>query len=695
MKKLLLTFFLLVAVISLLAQAPNSFNYQAVVRDSQGEVLQNQNVSLLISILQGSETGTVVYSETHSKNTNDHGLVSLKIGEGTVETDDFSNISWDNGPYFIKLELDPDGGTSYTEMGTTQLLSVPYALYAGQTKTIDHYNSDTLFVVKDYNGNVVFAVFPDGAKVFVNDTSVKGPVGGFAVSGRNSSKNLKGEYEIMKITPDSARFYVNQGAKGPVGGFAVSGRNNKKGILEDMFLTTSDSTRVYVNQTAKGPIGGFAVSGRNTGKSNNAKFLDLTSTNYLIGHESGSSLTTGNYNSFIGYQAGKGVTTGDHNIFIGYMSGFMNTTGYDNIFIGDSSGYANDKGYNNIFIGNKAGQENIDGEYNVVLGNSAGLKNNGNYNVFIGYESGYNNVSGSDPRYSKWNTFIGYQSGKGNVTGWQNIAIGYQAGLKNDSATNQFFIGNSAGQNLTSGYGNSFIGHGSGVNSVDVMNNTFVGYYAGNDNIYGNNNTLLGYAAGKKMKGSDNTYIGYMSGYNNINGSGNVFIGSGAGFNETGSEKLYIDNSSTSQPLIWGDFLNDNVVINGNSDDNTEGYDFYVNGRAGGDYTWNSLSDKKLKKNIFTISNALGKVLKMRGVQFNWKDHSKVAKKQIGFIAQEVKNILPEVVNSSGEFHSMQYAPITAILVEAVKEQQQSIKKQEKIIKELLKRIEKLEKNIE
>src|SRR6056297_2750292 len=191
MKKLLLTFFLLVAVISLLAQAPNSFNYQAVVRDSQGEVLQNQNVSLLISILQGSETGTVVYSETHSKNTNDHGLVSLKIGEGTVETDDFSNISWDNGPYFIKLELDPDGGTSYTEMGTTQLLSVPYALYAGQTKTIDHYNSDTLFVVKDYNGNVVFAVFPDGAKVFVNDTSVKGPVGGFAVSGRNSSKNLK------------------------------------------------------------------------------------------------------------------------------------------------------------------------------------------------------------------------------------------------------------------------------------------------------------------------------------------------------------------------------------------------------------------------------------------------------------------------------------------------------------------------
>src|SRR6056297_1978723 len=92
MKKLLLTFFLLVAVISLLAQAPNSFNYQAVVRDSQGEVLQNQNVSLLISILQGSETGTVVYSETHSKNTNDHGLVSLKIGEGTVETDDFSNI---------------------------------------------------------------------------------------------------------------------------------------------------------------------------------------------------------------------------------------------------------------------------------------------------------------------------------------------------------------------------------------------------------------------------------------------------------------------------------------------------------------------------------------------------------------------------------------------------------------------------
>lgn len=112
------------------AQSPDMFNYQAVARDDQGNVLSNQDVGIKISILQGSATGTVVYAEEHSKTTNAQGLVNLMIGNGSVLSGTFSNIDWSSGPYFVKVELDETGGTNYSVMGTSQLLSVPYAKYA-------------------------------------------------------------------------------------------------------------------------------------------------------------------------------------------------------------------------------------------------------------------------------------------------------------------------------------------------------------------------------------------------------------------------------------------------------------------------------------------------------------------------------------------------------------------------------------
>ena len=267
MKKYITLIILIVATKLILAQVPQGIKYQAVIRDSNGEVLSEQNIALKISILQSSPSGSTVYSEEHAAQTNTHGLINLTIGEGTILSGDFSAIPWDNGPFFIKVELDPEGGINYTEMGTSQLLSVPYALYSGQSGEVAQYDSDTLFVVKDNDGNVVFAVFPDGAKVYVNEDNPKGPIGGFAVSGRN---NTKGEYEVMRVTPDSTRIFVNQQAKGPIGGFAVSGRNNTKGDKGEyeVMRVTPEGTIIYVNDSAyqKGPIGGFAVSGRNNTK---------------------------------------------------------------------------------------------------------------------------------------------------------------------------------------------------------------------------------------------------------------------------------------------------------------------------------------------------------------------------------------------------------------------------------------------
>jgi uncharacterized protein (TIGR02145 family) len=129
MKKLTLTLIAIVAMLAAVAQAPNAFNYQTAVRNAEGNIIADQSVAFQISILQGATDGTAVYVETHDATTNAHGLVNFQIGGGTT-TDDFSAIDWAAGPYFVKVELDAAGGTTFVEMGTSQLLSVPYAKYA-------------------------------------------------------------------------------------------------------------------------------------------------------------------------------------------------------------------------------------------------------------------------------------------------------------------------------------------------------------------------------------------------------------------------------------------------------------------------------------------------------------------------------------------------------------------------------------
>ena len=130
MKKLLSFFILIFMGMLLFAQAPQKFTYQAVVRNESNTLVRG-NVGVRISILQGGSNGTIVYQETHTAVTNANGLMTLEIGGGTVLNGDFASIDWANGPFFLKTEIDPTGGTYYTIEGTQQLLSVPYALYAG------------------------------------------------------------------------------------------------------------------------------------------------------------------------------------------------------------------------------------------------------------------------------------------------------------------------------------------------------------------------------------------------------------------------------------------------------------------------------------------------------------------------------------------------------------------------------------
>ena len=130
MKKLFTLLATVTLSVMLFAQAPQSFSYQTVIRDASWQVLSNQNISLEISIIEDVANGTAIYSESHSATTNELGLVNLSIGDGGVMSGNWSNIDWGNHTYFIEVAVDVTGGTSYIVMGTTQLRSVPYALYA-------------------------------------------------------------------------------------------------------------------------------------------------------------------------------------------------------------------------------------------------------------------------------------------------------------------------------------------------------------------------------------------------------------------------------------------------------------------------------------------------------------------------------------------------------------------------------------
>ena len=139
MKRITLLLALLMTL-PLMAQVPQKMSYQAIIRDASDLIVPNQNIGMQISILQGATDGTAVYVETQTPTSNSNGLINLDIGAGTIVTGDFSTIDWGNGPYFIKTEADITGGTTYTITGTSQLQSVPYALYARSSGTANNAN---------------------------------------------------------------------------------------------------------------------------------------------------------------------------------------------------------------------------------------------------------------------------------------------------------------------------------------------------------------------------------------------------------------------------------------------------------------------------------------------------------------------------------------------------------------------------
>lgn len=211
MKKILYLFIASIFSASLYAQAPESFKYQSVVRDAAGVIIANQGVSFRLSIHQTSATGTIVYSETQTMTTNSYGLANMSIGSGVLVSGNFATIDWSLGPYFLEVEFDQTGGSSYTSMGSSQLLSVPYALYA------------------ETSGNAPAG--PQGPVGPAGSAGATGPSGATGATGATGSTGVAGA----------------PGPSGPAGATGATGAAGATGAQGSIGLTGATG--------AQGPIG--------------------------------------------------------------------------------------------------------------------------------------------------------------------------------------------------------------------------------------------------------------------------------------------------------------------------------------------------------------------------------------------------------------------------------------------------------
>jgi hypothetical protein len=256
------------------AQSPNSFNYQAVVRSSNGSELTNQIVSIKISIIKGSSSGQSIYSETHTVATNNYGLINIQIGAGSVLSGIFSTIEWGKDTYFVKTELDVSGGNNYELMGITQLLSVPYALHAKTAENVDDADADASNEIQTLSksGSTV-TLSKNGGSISVNDNDADSinEIQTLKLNGnkleisKGNSITLSGvvdldadptnELQVISVSNDTV--YLSKG------GFAI--------LPPD---TDNDSTNEIQSLSIKGKS--LEIS-----KGNKVPFLDNDSTNEL------------------------------------------------------------------------------------------------------------------------------------------------------------------------------------------------------------------------------------------------------------------------------------------------------------------------------------------------------------------------------------------------------------------------------
>ena len=559
----------LLATTAITAVAQNGFNYQAVIRDASNNLVANRQISLRITLTDGAND--IYYQETQKVTTNAYGVMAAVVGNGTPTIGAFNNVDWSKGNIVMKTEFDVAGGSNYADLGTTRLQSVPLANYAQSAGKVEKTNNieiqadaetaddEAIFSVKDDEGNVVFAVYKSGVRVYVDDseTGSKAAKSGFAVAGRSASKTgenanyfavdengtqvfvddteggkaAKSKFAVagrssskdnannkyFTIDDEGTQVFIDDedGSKAAKSKFAVAGRSSSKDAETNYFLINSDSTRVYIDDEdgSKAAKSGFAVAGRSASKGANADILKVTKDSTRVYVDGGGSKSgfgvegKGGDNSKSGFAVAEKGASGN--------AGYMNVTA-QNFFAGYNAGKktkssGNGLGAFNTFIGNNVATATINSSDNVVLGtNAAQSAGTMHRSIIIGKDAGV----GTSESLTTDDVFIGTRAGYSNVNGFYNV-----------------FIGNEAGYRNTSGEKNIFLGQQSGYYNTEGKNNVFLGTFAGQLHKTGDNNVALGSGAAQCADGMQNSVvIGTDAGIIS-SGINNVFMGTNAGHN--------------------------------------------------------------------------------------------------------------------------------------------------------------------
>ncbi|GAB5417980.1 MAG: hypothetical protein Crog4KO_14330 [Crocinitomicaceae bacterium] len=258
--KTLITLLAIFSFTSLFAQSPQLMTYQAVIRNASDALVSNSPVGVQISILQGSPTGVASYIETHTPTSNINGLVTLEIGNGNVVAGNFAAIDWANGPYYLKTETDPTGGTVYSISATTQLLSVPYALHAETATNVDDADSDPNNEIQNLSLN--------GTDLTIS--------GGNTVTLPGGSNTLDEAYDQggaglgRTITADAGAVEIVNSGSNLTGLDVSSSVNNSTGML-----STHNGVGVAIRAESTNAANGFSAIQANTNSNtaNNAAIL--------------------------------------------------------------------------------------------------------------------------------------------------------------------------------------------------------------------------------------------------------------------------------------------------------------------------------------------------------------------------------------------------------------------------------------
>jgi hypothetical protein len=288
-------------------QAPQKMSYQAVIRNSADSLLISTPVSMRISLVQGTPSGTVVFSETQTATTNANGLVSLQIGMGTVVTGTFACIDWAAGPYYVKTETDLAGGTNYTIISSNELLSVPYALFSANGPTGPQGPAGPQGSV-----GLTGATGPQGPQGETGAIGPQGATGAIGPAGETGSQGIQGETGLT-------------GPQGPIGLTGANGTPGATGITITSVSTAGDT--LYLSN------GQIFVAGSNT-SGTGALVLPTITTNAVTGITSnsatfGGAISNANGNQImergIVYSTIPNPTIGSNKILIGNGIGTFDT----------------------------------------------------------------------------------------------------------------------------------------------------------------------------------------------------------------------------------------------------------------------------------------------------------------------------------------------------------------------------------